>query len=333
MDKMNLKPYHQSADKAIDWLSCQLQNDGSYGANIRDLASYYKSPYLFYVAGKLEAANCVLSHIKKAFMQADADFSTSIGAKSENAAFHEYWAYPNAWIALAAQKMGRFDVAYPAYHYLKSFYHPQSGGFTTHRPTSQPNTIDILTTAHLGLTALYLGELEKAKRAGALLQTMEAMQPNRAIEFLLRQDENGQLITQYPQAMAIFFSVSATQPNQAYFMIGYPIAFLAKLYRATSNLTYLETAKRYLEFAMSCQGNLRTFHFSHKIAWGAAMVANLTQETQCAEFATAIADYLVSIQDPSGAWLQEEPAHTSFDQTAEIAIWLKEISAEISEMR
>jgi hypothetical protein len=44
--------------------------------------------------------------------------------------------------------------------------------------------------------------------------------------------------------------------------------------------------------------------------------------------ATSIADHLLEIQDPSGAWLTDQPAHTMFDQTAEIAIWLKEVSAE-----
>ena len=38
---------------------------------------------------------------------------------------------------------------------------------------------------------------------------------------------------------------------------------------------------------------------------------------------------LHQVQDPSGAWLTDQPAHTMFDQTAEIAIWLKEISAEL----
>ncbi|MGH3672946.1 MAG: hypothetical protein ACRDSH_20330 [Pseudonocardiaceae bacterium] len=42
-----------------------------------------------------------------------------------------------------------------------------------------------------------------------------------------------------------------------------------------------------------------------------------------------IADHLLDIQDPSGAWLIDQPAHTTFDQTAEISIWLQEISAEL----
>ena len=70
----------------------------------------------------------------------------------------------NGWIALTAQKMGRFDVAYPAYDYLQTFFHPKLEGFTTRNPYGQgDNTVDVLTTAHLGLVALYLGNLEKGK--------------------------------------------------------------------------------------------------------------------------------------------------------------------------
>ena len=80
---------------------------------------------------------------------------------------------------------------------------------------------------------------------------------------------------------------------------------------------------------LSCEGNLRSCHTSHKVAWGAAVLARITSDPRCIELAVAIADYLLGIQDPSGAWLADQPAHTKFDQTAEIAIWLREISAEL----
>jgi len=95
------------------------------------------------------------------------------------------------------------------------------------------------------------------------------------------------------------------------------------------DVAHLEAARDYLDFALSCRGNLRTFYFSHKVAWGAAALARITGDQRCVELATAIADHLLEIQDPSGAWLTDQPPHTTFDQTAEIAIWLKEISAEL----
>lgn len=325
-----LATYQHSADRALNWLSSRLQADGSYNAASRDLACYYKAPYLFYLSGRLEEAHRILSYIKKTFGRANQDFTTTPTAKSENDAFNEYWAYPNAWIALTAQKMGRFDIAYPAYQYLQGFYHPGCGGFTTHQPYGQgDNEVDILTTAHLGLTALYFGDLTKATGAGKLLRHIASQQPDLKTGFYLRQREQGEVVTSYPHERAVFYHVSATQPNQAYFMIGYPIAFLGQLYRATGEEEYLATAQWYLDFALACQGNLRAFHLSHKVAWGAALLANLTQDTRYRDLAREIADFLVSLQAAEGGWLQAEPAYTAFDQTTEIAIWLQEIQAEL----
>lgn len=323
--------YKHGSEKAVQWLMSHFEEDGSYGSNIQDLASYYKSPYLLYLSGRVEESCQLLTYIKDKFMQGNGDFITADDIKSENKAFGEYWAYINGWLALTAQKLGRFDVAYPAYQYLTSFYHPKHGGFTTNKPYGQAhNVVDVLSTAHLGLTSLYFGNLEKAKSAGELLQRFVSMQPDIEQGFYLRLNDVGKIITDFPQEASIFFKVSAVQPDQAYFMIGYPAAFLGKLYQVTREKHYLGTAKSYLDFALNCHDNLRTCHFSHKVAWGAAIVANLTRELRFADLAKSISEYLLSIQDANGGWLQEQPAHTSFDQTAEIAIWLREIAAELS---
>ena len=333
MDQHTLKIYRQSSDRAVEWLAAQINNDGSFQVPDNDLACYYKVPYLFAISGKMEEANRILSYIHKTFGRENGDFTTSKDRKSVNEAFVEYWAYMNGWIALTGQKMGRFDVAYPAYDYLQTFFHSTHGGFTTRKPYGKgDNTIDALTTAHLGLVALYLGDLDKAKAAGQLIQTFHTLQPDTQKGFFLRLNDEGNIITDFQEDSSFFFLVSATQPNQAYFMLGYPIAFLGKLYAATNDSHYLDTTKKYLEFLFTCQGNLRTFHYSHKVAWGAVMMARLTKEARYSELAMDIADYLVATQNQDGRWLTDQPAYTFFDQTAEIAIWMKEISSELSEM-
>ncbi|MCP4403066.1 MAG: hypothetical protein GY801_37890 [bacterium] len=330
MNTQLIEKYRQSSDAALQWLMGQFQDDGSYGPAINDLASYYKSPYLFLISGRSEEAKRIVKFIQHAFMQVNGDFLTATDKKSENAALTEFWAYTNGWITLAAQKMGCFEIAYPAYRYLLSFQHEKSGGFTTQRPCGgSKNIVDVLTTAHLGLAALYFGEIEKAVSAGKLLQKFLNIQPDLSKGLYLRMNDKAELITGYAQDAAIFYQVSTIEPFQAYFMIGYPIAFLGKLYRATGNSEFLDTAISYLDFAMSCHESIRSFHFSHKVAWGAAIVAGLKRENKYADFSRSIVDYLLTIQDTSGAWLIDEPATTSFDQTAEIAIWLREIGSEI----
>jgi len=333
MNPQLMEKYKRSADMGLDWLLQKLKNDGSYGPTVNDLACYYKSPYLYYISGRIAAAKRILNHIQQTFMQANGDFKTSVDIKSENGAFVEYWAYTNGWITLAAQKMGCFDIAYPAYRYLRSFYHTKNGGFTTQNPYGESsNIVDAFTTAHLGLTSLYFGEIERAQGAGNLLQRFISLQPELKSGFYLRMNDNGQLVTEYSEETALFHRVSAAEPDQAYFMIGYPIAFLGKLYMATGTSDYLDTAIRYLDFALGCHRSIRAFHFSHKVAWGAAIISGLTKEAKYSDFAESIVDYLLSIQDASGAWLNSEPASTCFDQTAEIAIWLREISTELVDL-
>jgi hypothetical protein len=119
--------YEQAADRAVGWLVTRLGDDGSYGPEADDLACYYKSPYLFQLSGRVREAARLLTFIQRRFMRPDHDFTTSDNHKSDNAAFTEYWAHPNGWLAMAAQRMGRFDIAYPAFEYLRSCHEPARG--------------------------------------------------------------------------------------------------------------------------------------------------------------------------------------------------------------
>jgi len=328
--------YEQAADRGVRWLTEWLFDDGSYGVHseIDDLACYYKSPYLFQLSGRARQAMQLLEFIRRRFMCPDHDFVTAAHHKSDNAAFNEYWVYPNGWLTMGAQRMGRFDIAYPAFEYLRSAHEPGQGGFLTSGPCgSGDGETDALTTAHLGLVCLHLGDLPRAEGAGRWLARLLTLQPDSRTGLFLRRDRSGHLIRDIPRDKAAFYLVSAREPNQAYFMIGYPIAFLVKLYEATADEVYLTAARDYFEFAFSCEGNLRSSPTSHKVAWGAAVLARISNDHRCTELAVTIADHLVTIQDPSGAWLVDQPAHTTFDQTAEISIWLQEISAELSRLQ
>jgi hypothetical protein len=318
----------------VDWLAAHLHDDDSYGPQVDDLACYYKSPYLFGLSGRPREACRLLAFIRRRFMGADHDFTTSSGHKSDNEAFTEYWAYPNGWLAIAAARMGRFDIAYPAFDYLRSYHHSGQEGFCTSGPSgSGGGETDVLTTAHLGMVCLSFGDLERAAGAGRWLAHLLSIQPDLGSGLFLRRHRAGHLVEEFPADQAAFHVVRTQQPDQAYFMIGYPIAFLGKLFDATADDRHLQAARSYLDFALACGANLRSCITSHKVAWGAAVLNRITGDPRYAELSRAIADYLLDIQDQTGAWLTDQPIHTTFDQTAEIAIWLLEISAELQPQR
>jgi hypothetical protein len=327
--KNNLAKYRHASKRAANWLVTQLQPNGSYKLAQHDLACYYKSPYLLLLAGYYDESNKVIDFIKNNFMQSTGDFYISEKNKSENPAFNEFWGYTNTWVAITAQKLGRFDISYPAYNYLQSFYHPILGAFTTHAPFGlADDVVDVLTTAHLGLLSLYFGDLKRAKMAGNFLCQALEKQSNRDI-FYLRFDKQGAIIDTFPEEVATLFAVDATKPQQFYFMLGYPCAFLGLLYGATSEINYLTGAQAYLKFITACDSSLYQFYFSHKVAWAASIIYKQTKNKNYLTLAEKISNYLISIQNEQGVWLANEPDYAKFDQTAEIAIWLMEISQEL----
>ena len=322
--------FDRASRRAMAYLQTKLFDGPGHGPQREDLGAFYKAPYLFLACGDLRAAQQCLDQVKARFMDADGDFLTRPGLKSENAAFQEYWAYPNGWLVIAAQKAGRFDVSRPGGRYLERFHSAAHDGFVTRNPRAADGAVlDVLTNAHLGLVALYLGDLEPARSAARFLARCAERQPNIARDFYLHLDESGNPVTKFPASTAMFHRVSANEPQQAYFMLGYPMAFLGKLHQATGDATYLATARHYLAFALTCGEALRECHFSHKVAWGGAILARITGDEAAARLAVAIGGFLLGTQHECGAWLPKESAIVACDQTAEAAIWLREIGGEL----
>lgn len=324
--------YLDASDKAVNWLVSQMQADGSY-AGTSDLAAHYKSPTTLYAAGKVEEANRIVDYIRGNYLQADGDLLTSPGFKSADGAYIEYYHYTNAWVAMGTQRLGRFDVAVPTRRYLLDFYNKHQGGFNTNKayhPGDKAGTVtDTLSTSHGGLMALYFGDMKKARAAGNLLLEMFAAQDDLASGFYLRVDWKGRPIKEFPPELAVFYYVSATDPNQAYFFVGYPIAYLGLLYRATGEQKYQDGANAYLDWGMATTGNIRSFFFAHKVGWGASICAKNTGNPAYAQMARDIGDYLVSIQQANGQFLPELGVFSSYDQSSEIALWLRYIHAEL----
>lgn len=86
------------------------------------------------LAGRNDHAYRFLGYIERTYMRPNGDFVLADSVKSENGVFNEYWPYMNAWIAMASQKMGRFDMAHKAWAYVRTYYHEGLGTFTLRSP-------------------------------------------------------------------------------------------------------------------------------------------------------------------------------------------------------
>jgi len=235
-----------------------------------DLSFFVKPACLFASTGCYREAHRLLDHLVAHHQQENGDFLSDRNANikaTEVPYLNQFWSYPNGWIALAAHKAGRFDVSFPAYRYMHGLAHPESGGVFNVPEGKEPRYLDVISTAHTGHVALYLGDLATARRAGEALQLFFENQPERDRIFCLRFHEDLTPVVDYPTGERPFYVINTSEPDELYFMLGYPLALLSLNYRAMGSSDDLANARRYFELLENCPGVDRQL-FSHKAAWG-----------------------------------------------------------------
>ncbi|ESO96550.1 hypothetical protein LOTGIDRAFT_159967 [Lottia gigantea] len=340
---MNWVELMEASDNGVAFLISKLDKNGHFTLPEAksDMGTHYKLPMLFLLTGHGKLANQVLDDIKARFMIDNGDFVTfkepdGKDWKTANGALAHFWSYMNGWVAIAAQRIGRFDIAYPAYKYLNTFYNPVLKSVNCSEPFSVDTPgqeIEILMCSHLGIAALYFGNLELAETLGNSIDTFIQRQPDIKLEFLCRMSSaNKDFVKEGPEELRPFYSVKTNDPNQLYFLLGYPVIFLFKLYQATGCRQHLDNCCKILDFLHDCDESIYSFHFSHKVSYAAALVYKATSNKKYLKMCQKIVKYLISIQSPDGDFLSTEAVLDNYDQTAEIALWLREIAVELRGM-
>ncbi len=107
---------------------------------------------------------------------------------------------------------------------------------------------------------------------------------------------------------------------------------MCKLYQATGIGTYLDYAKRFFEFKLTCFDDRFSFAGSGKSSLGSALYYLCTGDTRARAAAIEFCDFLVETHYPEGGWRDElEPDELLIyiDHAAEFSIWLNEIAATL----
>lgn len=310
-----------AADLTRGYFTRQLQHIEVY-PEVSDIACFYKHPMMYLSAHDTAAAQQLLAAILSRFMQGDGDFKTSHAFKSEKLEYVEYWAYTNGWICRAARQVGYSDIVKPGLIYLEQYSAPNALGFLTNHIVQQNGITDVLTTAHLGLLALECGDQLRAEAAGEYCAELLAKQ-ELAHGCYLRLDAKQQLVTSFAEDMEIFHHVKVNVPDQFYFMLAYPIAFLVLLYEQTQQTKYLDIARTYLNFTLSCQ-NPTTSNYSHKLAWAMTLFYKHDRQTTYRNALESICHHFLRQQASNGLWYTDD-IDTAYDQSAEICYWFQEI--------
>jgi hypothetical protein len=175
----------------------------------------------------------VLDHVKQAFLLDNGNIRLTA-----DPLLSQYPAYPTAWIATAAQRLGRFDISYLCWDYLRQCMHPEFRGacLSPHGAGAHGNDSggpEMLMRAHLGVAALFFGRKDIAQGCGECLLRFLSLQPEPARCIYLRMVPGGKLITHFCEAASFTHKVDAMDEDQGWFFVGFPIAFLSLLYTAT----------------------------------------------------------------------------------------------------
>jgi hypothetical protein len=315
----------KSANKTLSFFEKKLESDGSYGKEVKDISSYFKSPMLFISSDKPQLAEKILFYIRQTFLLKNGDLANSESLKSAKGEYIEYWSYINGWIIRAVNYLNNKDFSSALYDYLINYYVGKDKGFITHNINSYDGITDILSTAHHGLIHLEMGNNEIAISAGNYLCYAIDKQPDIENRFYLKFDKDEKPITAFSKDSALFSVIEKNEPMQLYFMIGYPCAYLAILFENMGEMKFLKAAQLYLDFALSCDISLYKCNFSHKIAWAASILYKITQDQKYLIAIEKITDYFISTQSDKGIWYTNADINTQLDQSAEIACWFLNI--------
>lgn len=318
-----------SAEKTLQFFESRMLSNGSYGEAITDISCYYKSPMMFLRAGKSDRAIQILDYVKTNFFQSDGDFLSPGGIKSTNSAYTEFWTYTNGWLVRASQKLSREDINKPALIFLDDFKNVENGGFFTHRLDLNDKITDALTTALHGHIRLERGNIAIAIESGNYLINVIDLQRDLTKGFYLRLDKQDNLITDFPEHESSIHWINREKPDQLYFMLGYPIAFLGFLFQSTQNFKFFEAAHRYVDFILSFHEDIFSSNFSHKVAWACSVLFSIRPDQRLEKIISSVMKHFLITQSEEGAWFLEKDMHMAYDQSAEIACWFLETAKNI----
>lgn len=316
-----------ASDRALDHLASSVLRSGFREDGHDDVAYYFKAPAAFLAAARRQEAERAWTLL--------APYLESGGHRSGNQAYAiQYPMYPWYWMARAARGLEETEALDAVKRSLASFVHPTLHGATVKAPFAADgvNTVDFFMTAATGQVdclADDAGDIAGALAMGETLLRFIDAQAASGDRFCLRMNDRGELIQEPPaDEPELFYSVTRGAAGQLFFMLGLPMMHLVELHRRTERENYLKGTRQLLHFCIECGEALSTSWTAHKVARGAAMLAAHTGDEVARDLALAIATNIAADQRPDGCF-DVGSRMDGLDQTAELALWLREIAADL----
>jgi hypothetical protein len=322
-----------------DWLLTQIDGEGSL-LHATDMYAYTKCVYALSLAGHPDRAALVLNQILKRFGTADGDLMLDEQAgKKTWEPYTSFFSqtYSNSWVILGAEKLGRQETVRKLNQCLLDyFYDPEMGAMRSSRKPVK-DRYDTCSAA-TGILCLLNSRFDVAEKLGEFLMKVERGQPDRENIFYCNIEKPFRYATEFHPRFPAFTGVKTGAPGQAVWMIGYPIAALAKLYEYTGKTSYLDGAKKYADAFMHAGEHACVSAGCGKALWGFSILYRLTGDARYDQVCRRILDHYFTQQAPDGSFpipgfVPEEDMKgysVIFDTTPEYCRWFFEVAAELN---
>ena len=312
-----LQRYRQAGLKAVLFQLQYQQPDGSFiwEQSIRD--AYHKQSYSWGIAGFAPQAHRLINWIKANTLKPEGDLVDYRGD-----------VYKLSWLFQGVHRLGRFDLSYPVWSWLRT-QQAECGGFPHF---SGDKYLRALATAWTGVSALYIGEVELARRVGECCISMADQQPDPG-RFYFQMTADGRLVTTEMDEGAQF--IDCAKLNQPYWEASLPWMLMGRLYQVTGEERWLQQAERYFELHLTFAEDRFANVGSGKASLAASVHYINTGDLRARDAAYTFADFLVQTQYPEGGWRGEtEPDELLIylDHAAEYNIWLHELVCRLHAM-
>jgi len=318
------------------WLLRHQRPDGSW-EDLPDpqLGAFYKGSWAFALTGQPTAAHRLLNHVRERYMTPDGDFVPRTSFIHQAA----HYLYINAYLVIGGMAVGRYEIALPALRFLMAQQDARNGGFfSIPTPPGGSGGTDTISTTAAGVACLAAGQLTTATRAGDYLVSLLERQHDTTTGFYTALTPDGALDTAAAESEARWWRViDLHAPDQCWYALGLPFAFLVLLHQATERTAYRSAAEGYCALLERCV-NPWEGPSSGKAAWGCAMLYRITGEARYRELALRVARYIIGHQEADGHWVLAKVRgmpvaavldSVDFDVTAEYTLWLGLIASHI----
>jgi hypothetical protein len=296
--------------RAVGWLLGHLNPDGSLG-RVEDGFKYYRAPWAFALYGESDAGHAVCGWIRANLLTAGGPDRRLAGPLR---IFHDGYAYRDSGLIVGAQMLHQHDLSIGLIPELLRSQDPVSGGFANDLlPDGAPGAgwsgsfsdeMDIPYACGPGFACLLTGRLAEARRVAGFLQAIYDAQTELPERFFCFWSRTRQAPVRYgdPGFQQRYVVENQDDRMQRWTIGGIAAAFLCRLYLADPQERYLALARQYQAFSMAGTDAQFSYPSACKSSWGAALLYQITGESQYLDWLGRFARWYIDSQEPDGYW-------------------------------